>query len=299
MPRETRFTLTPATCVTNPAKPNTFTQTFDPILFKNSRVTLERGEVKNSLFYVSPSNNNNSYTYTNGATVLPITVSAGMWTVNDLNTQLQNFLIANNQWLLLTSTADSAITLQQTFVQFSWSETGQCCVLTATPVPSTLGTTGGYTSTNPNALTLSGVSPTLTFTAGFATTLGFGTAAITLPPTAWSPLSGSTQNVYSVIAINPPKLAPRQLDICVSLAQNPIGVSKNRQSVYTLLSSAETRGKILRAETYRLSWHKANDGRIDSIDLTFQDENRVAQPLFDPEFVITLVVEDDGSAATP
>jgi hypothetical protein len=244
-----------------------------PVHFEKQEVALANVFIYYSWSNVSSTYSNTQCQYTFNGSTYTVNFPAGFYQVSDLNAFIQSQMYSAGQYLLdQNGNPVYYLSIVSNYVYYSNT-------LTCTPIPSSLPT--GYT--NPNNITLSGVSPQLIVNqAGWGSLIGFATGTYPASPSSTTYQSNGT-------------LVP-QISPTTTVNVNCNLVNNNRfnsypQSIYTF-SANTTYGSQIQIVPYQLIYYPVLDGWFNSITITLTDQNNVALTNVDPNLVATLIVRN-------
>lgn len=218
-----------------------------------------------------------------GAASNPYTVNFvnGQYSLDDIGNYLQ-FVQGQNGQYLLDSTGTPVY-----YLTIITNPTYYAATIVATPIPSVLP--AGYT--NPNGITLSGLTPQLIIpapSAGATYTmqqiLGFTTG--TYPPTPQATLYMINSNGVGTAGV--PQISPTN---AVNVNLNVVSSSyfqENPSTIYTFSATDTTYGAQVQIIPPQLIWLKCVDNQFNQIQLTLTDQNGVALTNLDDQIVANI-----------
>lgn len=217
----------------------------------DTKVALTQLQVTNS--FPNVGNLSVPITYTTASTGLAFTFAPGTYNYTDINNTLQQSLITKGQYLL------SNLGQPITFTSVSYLPNYNNVQVTTVPIPLTGALTGAYSgSTNPNNLSLNGLSPVITFgtlgnqlgltgtyplastgvqvsSTGYTGTLNLGQVLLRSSLSSDSGLGNSSTDVLTSIYIGPQDVARQKYNVEPQhpkyLAMNP-GTNKTTFSFF-------------------------------------------------------------------
>lgn len=257
---------------------NTFRYTFPrgSVKFENSKIAIENISLYYSWQNITASYGNNSYQFTfttgGGTATYTVTMPDGFYSVDELNTYLQNYCVLNNLYLV-DGSGDFVY-----YLQISTNPAYYAVELTTYAFPTALP--AGWS--NPAGLTFPAVASTPQFiinSNAFRDIIGF--SAGTYP-------SVIQATNYSVLSDSVPQVSPVQsVIVACSLLNNRF--ANPNTVLYTFSPANVTYGSIINIEPKEYAYIDIQDGLYPSFDISFLDQNFSALRLIDTNLVITVL----------
>jgi hypothetical protein len=244
-----------------------------PLELKNQEVALQSLEIFNSWPNINNTTfNNNTVSYIFNGNTRNLTLPSGFYQVSDINAYIQLQMYNYGDYLLNGTTPVYYLSVITNPTYYSNT-------ITATPIPTSLPT--GYT--NPNNITLSGVSPQLVISnSAFGSLLGY--AVGTFPS---SPSSTTYQTNGTLV----PQIAPvnNVLVGCNLVNSSRINTFPNTIGVF---SANVSYGSQIQYAPYQLLFIPVVDGYYNNITVTLSDQ--LGRPLqnIDNNISIALIIRN-------
>jgi len=219
-------------------------------------------------------NNSCSYRWVDGTTY-PVAFPDGYYSPNDISGFIQ-FVMQNNGHYLVDNTGTNQFYLSVQTNSVYYADT-----ITSTCVPTVLP--AGWT--NPHTVPLNGLQPQLIFssTNKFWQILGFAAGA-TYPP-------AQTGNTYSVNSVVVPEVSPiTAVNVACDIANTgPF----NAQSgiIASFNTGAYQYGDQIVVQPTFPVYFKVNDGRVNTISVSFYDDSGNPLGVLDPNIQCTLLFQ--------
>lgn len=245
-----------------------------------AKIGLKSVSIYNSWNNIDPIYNNQQFSIIfpsgTGNTTIPITIPAGIYTVEDLNNFLRNFFISNN--LYLTETASGDITV---YAEFRTNGTAYSIDFVSFPVPITLPL--GFTNAGITLPTVSRGPQIVIANNGFKTILGY------LPGT-YPTVQQST--IYTKQSDNIPVISPVQsVNLTCDAVLNLF--SANSSVIHSFTSKTAGSGQLIDSSPNEVSFIDCSGGSREG--LTFQFTDQLGRPLAlkDPDVNINILIQTE------
>lgn len=237
---------------------NTITYTAPrQIDLKDAEVAMNFLSIPYSWRNITTEFNNKNFAYVWNGTEFPIVIPDGFYSISDLDLYLK-FVMNQNGHYLVDGDGDPVY-----YITFASNPIYYTTTFTLSVVPAILPV--GFT--NPNAITLNGLTPQIRFAVGaeFNTLLGVDAGTY---PTAQS------ATLFDFNAQNTPLISPvSSINVSCNLAFNEIQIN---QVVYSFIPTASY-GSYLSIEPQNIIYYHSPDGSYPEISITFADQ--VFRPL--------------------
>jgi len=246
-----------------------------PILFQKAKVAVTTVNIFYSWFNISEALENNTYQFTftdnTSTTTYTVTMPDGYYSVDDLDTYLQNYCITNGLYLVNAS-GDNVY-----YVQIQENATYYAVQLNNYAFPTALPS--GWT--NPNSLTFPATASTTQFiipATNFQNVIGFtaGTYPSSIQTTTQTALSDYTPQVTPIQSV---VLACNLIDNRYS---NPPSL------LYPFSTGGVAFGGLIESAPNTLLYVDVNEGYYNSIDIEFLDQDYKRVKLNDTNLIVQL-----------
>jgi len=252
------------------------------IQFKSNEIALGTAQLYYSWYNITSAYKNNTYSYrwTNGITY-SVTMPDGNYSVAEINTYLQNIMVANTHYLIETSTGDFRY-----FIEWETNETFYAIQLNEYVVPTVLPT--GYTLPAGATWTFPAVASTpqiIVASNAFRDIIGF--SAGTYPPAV------PQATTYSILSSIAPQVNPiSSLQITCSICSNPY--SSQSKVIYAFGVPETLFGGQILISVPEYAFTKVVDGTYNQFEISIVDQNGFPVQLRDPQISIMLVIKSAG-----
>lgn len=252
------------------------------IQFKSNEIALGTAQLYYSWYNITSAYKNNTYSYrwTNGITY-SVTMPDGNYSVAEINTYLQNIMVANTHYLIETATGDFRY-----FIEWETNETFYAIQLNEYVVPTVLPT--GYTLPVGATWTFPAVASTpqvIVASNAFRDIIGF--SAGTYPPTV------PQATTYSILSSIAPQVNPiSSLQITCSICSNPY--SSQSKVIYAFGVPETLFGGQILISVPEYAFTKVVDGTYNQFEISIVDQNGFPVQLRDPQISIMLVIKSAG-----
>jgi len=256
------------------------------VSFKDDQVAVSSVQIYYSWFNITSSNtgsryNNNVfqyYWYDNTGQIGPftITIPDGYYSVATLNAYLQSQMVANNHYLV-DSFGDYVY-----YLELVENPSAYAVQFNSFPIPTALPALW----TNPGGMTFPAVASTpqlvILSTNSFKDIIGFnaGTYPAITQATNYSKISDYTPQVSPVSSIV----------MTCSLVQNRYAIPNTL--IYSFTPAGTAFGDIINVQPSELSFNDISDTTVNSIEITFLDQNLRDIKLNDTQLCILLVIKN-------
>jgi hypothetical protein len=265
------------------------------IEFKDEFIAVQQISLYNSVFNISTTNNNNSFSYiwVDGTTTT-ISLPDSYLELAEINATLQAKMVANKHYML-TSTGAYVYFLEIVVNPSRYADQINSFQLSATIATANSWTQpSGATWVLPtNAINPIFVVPNTSFQKVIGFTAGkYPNATITGTPPAQvqTPAYTSTQSFLSSSA---PQIIPQPSYLCVcSLVNNRLAIPS--QLVFSLTPQDVNFGALYSYQVSDLAFNKIEDGQYTQFTFRFVDS--LGQPIYfqDPNTLILLIIKSKG-----
>lgn len=293
LPDSGTIVLNAANVTTNSSNNSTqLTVTFPGgVDFRDREIALGTMSLYYSWYSISSAYGNNTFSYYYPTTVAAaqayvqrsITIPDGTYSVTDLNNYLHYTMVQNGDYLL------DASGNYVYYAQFSVNATRYAVQLDAFPVPTALP--AGYTNGGTALPTSTDCPHIVVPSGGFGTIIGFAAGSFPAAPTGGyaAPTGGYTSSNYTTYSTSIPQVTPVSAVklVCDILSRDALesfpGV------LYQFSNQGVSSGEIITVEPKQYIWKRAMDNTIQSLKLTFVDQNNNPLLVNDPQINIILL----------
>jgi hypothetical protein len=255
------------------------------VSFKDDQIAVSSVQMYYSWFNITSSNtgsryNNNVFQYQwYGAApiaVSTITIPDGYYSVATLNAYLQSQMVANGHYLV-DSFGDYVY-----YLEFVENPSAYAVQLNSFPIPTALPALW----TNPAGMTFPAVATTpqiiILSTNNFKDVIGFNAGTYPSPTQATN---------YSKTSDYTPQVSPvSSIVMTCSLVQNRYSVPNTL--IYSFTPAGTAFGDIINVQPSELAFNDISDTTVNSIEITFLDQNLRDIKLNDSQLVVLLVIKN-------
>jgi hypothetical protein len=222
-------------------------------------------------------------TYSNsGGSYNTLTIPDGNYTISQLNTAFQTYMISKNQYLTQTSTGNKLF-----FINLIYDTTNYLSYFSLSPIPTSSSIPAGYTApANFPFATTTSYTPTITIPFfsqyGIGRLIGFlaGTYPTTLNNT-------TTQTIYGTLIPNNPVTS---IVIRCNLISNSVS---NQTDILDVIPIANTSfGDDIIYQPSFEKWIALKNGVYDGFFIYIQDQNFKDIPALDPNSLFSLLIKN-------
>ena len=251
------------------------------VTFRNNEIALCSLQMYYSWFNVNSSlykNNVYEYIWIDGNTY-SVNMPNGFYSVDDLNNFLESVMIANNHYLIDTTTGNFVY-----YLQLETNATYYAVQMNAYVVPNIMPAGFAYPAGATWVLPAIAQTPRVTIlNNGFVDLIGF--SAGTYPPT--SPYT----TTYSKISDFAPQLNPiSSIQITCSITNNMY--SSQSKQIYAFGVPEVVFGGNILVQTPEFAFSKIISGQYNQFEVEIIDQNGRPINLQDPQICITLIIRD-------
>ena len=242
-----------------------------PQKIENMEVCLSNLIMPFSTPNISPQYSNQTVSYIFNGTQVDLTLPKGFYSIEDISGYIQ-FDMKSRGFYLVDENNNPVY-----FISLVSNQVYYAATLTCTPIPSTLPL--GWT--NPNNITLSGLSPQLKITnANFGALIGFSTG--TYP-------SSPSNSIFSVNSSKTPQISPSNIyNLHCNLVNNS-QTSAFPQVIYSFISNVSY-GSQVNIQPRLEQFYTIIPQIYTEIVLTIKDELNRDIEILDPNMIITLII---------
>ncbi len=247
--------------------------------FSNAKIALSSVSLFNSFFNISPSFNNNTFSYIwyslLGAQTINITIPEGHYNIEDLNAYLQSIMIQNDHYLI-----DSAGNFVY-YLEIVSNSTFYSLQLNSYPIPSSLPS--GFLAPITFTFPVSPITPQFIIpNTGFSEFLGINAGS-------YPPVVQSTN--YSKISDQTPKVnRVENIILRCNIVNNYI--SNPPDILYSFSQSGVIFGGLIQNNAAEYNYVDVNNGYYDRLQINFVDQDLRSIKINDPSVVILLSIKE-------
>ena len=247
------------------------------VKFQDSKICLSSIAIYYSWFNISVVNNNNSFQflYPTGITYT-VTIPTGFYSIVDLNSYLQQYLISNGLYLVDSSGKNVY------YLEFITNSSFYAVQFNAYPIPTSLPV--GWTNPGGMVFPASAWTPKLIILPNaFRSTIGFVTGSYP---------SVDTLTNYSMLSSVTPQVSTVQSVIVgCSLLNNRY--SNPSTILYSFTPNGVEFGSLIQSSPTQYSFIDIQDGNYSSFDVIFYDQSFNALQINDTNLVIQFFVKSN------
>jgi hypothetical protein len=253
------------------------------INFTKNEIALGTTQLYYSWYNITSAYRNNSYSYVwvDGITYNVI-MPDGNYSIDDINTYLQSFMIANTHYLVNSSTNQFSY-----YIQWETNATYYAVQLNTYVVPSVLP--AGYALPVGSTWALPAISTTPQISIlqnNFRSIIGFNAGIY--------PAVVPQAVTFSVLSTTSPQINPiSSLQITCSIASNPY--SSQSKVIYAFGVPETPFGGQILIQVPEYTFTKIVDGNYNEFEVSIVDQNGFPVALIDPQISIMLVIKNNDS----
>lgn len=248
------------------------------IKFKDSKVAVSSISIYYSWFNILAASNNNSFKFIwPTGTTYTVTLSDGFYSIDNINTALQQFCVSNGLYLINSSGQ------YVYYLEFQTNSNYYAIQFNAFSVPTALPT--GYTAPAnwPGYPTVANTPQLIVPATNFRNIIGFnaGTYPAVQQTTTYSKLSDFTPQVTPV----------QSVILSCSLLNNRY--SNPGTVLYSFSPANTTFGSLIQSNPYEFAFVDIQQGNYPYFDIQFLDQDFNALQIKDSNLVVTLLIKTE------
>lgn len=241
--------------------------------FQNNRIGLSRISLYYSWENISSTNNKFSYTWVDGTSV-SVTLPAGFYTVDDINSYMQSVMVTNTHYLV-NSSGDYVY-----YLELVTNSTYYAVQLNSYPVPNALPS--GWSNPGVWALPASAKTPQFTVPTSNSITSIIGFSSGTYP-------SATQSTNYSKTSDSTPQVTPTQsLVMTCNLINNKLSIPADLMYSF---SPNVTYGSLIIVDPPQPIMNDIRDGSYQDLVIRFYDQDLSPVTIKDKNVVILLQIQ--------
>lgn len=263
-------------------QPNSFNNTYrytfpqGSVHFKNSKVAVSNINMYYSWFNITSNFDNNAFSFifpdAGGTTTYNVSITDGYYSIEELNTYLQQFCITNNLYLI-DGAGDYVY-----YLEFTTNSTYYSIQLNTYPVPTALPV--GYTDPGFSFPVASSTPRLVVPSTNFRDLIGFNAGTYPTPAQA---------TTYSKLSDYTPQVSPTQsIILACTLLNNKY--SNPSTILYSFTSTNTAFGSLIESAPNQYSFVSIQDGSYPYFEVSFYKQDYSPLAINDTNLVIQLLI---------